>query len=326
MPTLYLTEQGSVVRQSGQRVVVEKDGEKLLDVPLFKVETILIYGMVQVTTQAISMLLEAGVELAFLTMDGKLKGQLTPPKAKNVVLRMGQYRRATDPEFALGMAKQIVRGKVENGLAALRRFRYNHPEIDLAGCEARMQDALATLDRKTAAPTVLGVEGIAAVAYFDGLAKMCLGELKFEGRNRRPPRDPINALLSLGYVLVGNELASLLDGMGFDPYIGFLHGIDYGRQSLALDMTEEFRCPVVDRFTLYLANRNMLRADDFEQRDGGVYLKREGLKRYFAEYEKWMTGKDRSGRSFRDVFKAQANAMARAITEGVPYQPYRLDG
>jgi CRISPR-associated protein Cas1 len=114
--------------------------------------------------------------------------------------------------------------------------------------------------------------------------------------------------------------------MGFDPYIGFLHGIDYGRQSLALDMTEEFRCPVVDRFTLTLANRNMLRADDFETREGGVYLKRDGLKRYFAEYEKWMTVRDRSGRSFRDVFKAQASAMARAITEGATYQPYRLDG
>ena len=263
MSTLYLTEQGAVLRQAGERVVVENDGEKLLDVPLFKVDTILIYGMVQVTTQALSMLLEAGVELAFLTMDGRLKGQLTPPKAKNVVLRMNQYRRAIDPEFSLTMAKQVVRGKVENGLAALRRFRYNHPEIEMKDCDERLQTALQTLERKTTASTVLGVEGIAAVAYFDGLARMCLGELKFKGRNRRPPQDPINALLSLGYVMVGNELSSLLDGMGFDPYIGFLHGIDYGRQSLALDMVEEFRCPVVDRFTLYLANRNMLRADDF---------------------------------------------------------------
>jgi CRISPR-associated protein Cas1 len=91
-------------------------------------------------------------------------------------------------------------------------------------------------------------------------------------------------------------------------------------------MTEEFRCPVVDRFTLYLANRNMLRADDFETRDGGVYLKRDGLKRYFAEYEKWMTAKGRSGRSFRDVFKTQANAISRTIAEGAEYIPYQLDG
>lgn len=325
MSILYLTEQGAVLRQAGERVVVEKDGEKLLDVPLFKVEAILIYGMAQVTTQALSMLLEAGIELAFLTMGGKLKGQLTPPKAKNVVLRMSQYRRATDGDFALEMARRIVRGKIENGLTALRRFRYNHPEIEMADCEGRMQDALVSLERKTTAPTMLGVEGIAAVAYFDGLARMCLGELKFNGRNRRPPQDPINALLSLGYVLVGNELASLLDGMGFDPYIGFLHGIDYGRQSLALDMAEEFRSPVVDRFTLYLANRNMLRTEDFEARDGGVYLKKEGLKRYFVEYEKWMNAKDRSGRSFRDTFKAQAQQMAKAITGGAEYTPYRLE-
>lgn len=325
MPVLYLTEQGSVLRQAGERVVVEKEGEKLLDIPLFKVDAILIYGMVQVTTQALSMLLEAGVELAFLTVEGKLKGQLTPPKAKNVVLRMGQYRRANEPEFALRTARSIVRGKIENGLMALRRFRYNHPEIDMADCEARLQEALTALERKTTPPTVLGVEGIAAVAYFDGLARMCLGELKFRGRNRRPPQDPINALLSLGYVMVGNELASLLDGMGFDPYLGFLHGIDYGRQSLALDLLEEFRCPVVDRFTLYLANRNMLRVDDFEGRDGGVYLKKEGLKRYFAEYEKWINAKDQPRKSFRDIFKAQAGSMARAITEGVEYTPYKLE-
>lgn len=325
MSILYLTEQGAVLRQAGERVVVEKDGVKLLDVPLFKVDAILIYGMAQVTTQALSMLLEAGIELAFLTMGGKLKGQLTPPKAKNVVLRMKQYRRATESGFALGMAKGIVRGKVENGLAALRRFRYNHPEVEMADCEMRMKEALISLERKTETQTVLGVEGIAAVAYFDGLARMCLGELKFKGRNRRPPQDPINALLSLGYVLIGNELASLLDGMGFDPYIGFLHGIDYGRQSLALDMAEEFRCPVVDRFTLYLTNRNMLRADDFEARDGGVYLKQEGLKRFFAEYEKWMNAKNRAGRSFRDISKAQAQQMAKAITEGEEYIPYRLE-
>lgn len=306
-------------------MVVEKEGEKLLDVPLFKVEAILVYGMAQVTTQALSMLLEAGVELAFLTLDGRLKGQLIPPKGKNVVLRVGQYRRATDAGFALAIAKQVVRGKVENGLGALRRFRYNHPEVEMADCEARMQAALQTLERKTETQTVLGVEGIAAVAYFDGLARMCLGDLKFKGRNRRPPQDPINSLLSLGYVLVGNELSSLLGATGFDPYIGFLHGIDYGRQSLALDMVEEFRCPVVDRLTLYLANRNMLRADNFEAREGGVYLKKEGLKRYFVEYEKWMSTKNRSNRSFRDIFKVQTQKMAKAISEGTDYIPYRLE-
>ena len=323
MSTLYLTEQGAVLKKTGRRLLVEKDGEKLLDVPLIKLDSVLIYGNVQLSTQAISTLLAEGVETSFLTMEGRLKGQLIPMKAKNIVLRMAQYERARDEAFALNVAQAIVRRKIGNHLALVRKFQYRYPDRDFASSVRMWKRLLRDLERKTKARTVLGVEGMAAAEYFQCLSEMFIADLRFSGRNRRPPRDPVNALLSLGYVMITNELWSLLNGMGFDPYIGFLHGIDYGRPSLALDLLEELRAPVVDRLVLYLANKRILREDDFETREGGVYLKREGMKVFLREYERWMNRRNKDGRSFRDAMKGQAQTIAKTIREDTVYEPYR---
>lgn len=324
MPTLYLTEQGAVLRKEGRRLIVEKDGERLLDVPLIKLESVLIYGNVQFSTQTLSTLLGAGIETSFLAMDGRLKGQLVPPKAKNVVLRMAQYDRAHDPAFCLRVAKAIVRRKIENAFGLVRRFNYRYPDRDFSRAYALADRILTQLERKTRANTVLGLEGVATAEYFKCLSAMFIADLRFLGRNRRPPQDEVNALLSFGYVLVGNEVSSLLHAMGFDPYIGFLHHIDYGRHSLALDLLEEFRGPVVDRLVLYLANKRILQRRHFERRDGGVYLTSEGLKIFLKEYERWMTRSNKDRQCFRDALKHQATVMARAVREGGSYVPYRF--
>src|SRR4051794_2333844 len=153
-------------------------------------------------------------------------------------------------------------------------------------------------------------------------------ELGFPGRQRRPPRDPVNALLSFGYVLVGNELQSLLDGIGFDPYIGFYHRLDYGRPSLALDLLEEFRPSLVDRLTANLLNLGVIQAKDFQRTpEGGLYLNREGKKRYFAEYEKLLNEPfvlDDGSATFRELFRRQAERLAAALTRGEPYESFVL--
>jgi len=174
---------------------------------------------------------------------------------------------------------------------------------------------------------LLGVEGIAAARYFRSLAAMVPSHAGFSGRNRRPPRDPMNALLSFGYVLVGNELQSLLDGMGFDPYLGFYHQVDYGRPSLALDLLEEFRAPLVDRFSANLLNLGILATEDFAGTpEKGVLLRHESLKRFFPAYEKEMTTPvvlDGEELSFRHLFRRQAERLARALLAGEPYESFR---
>jgi len=332
MATLYITEQGSILRKTGDRIIVEKDEQALLDVPCHKVDAVLIFGAVQVTIQALSELLEHGIELALFTRHGRLKGQLTPIKSKNIVLRMAQFERARDPAFVLQTARALVRAKIGNAMTVLRRFAYNHPEqksaLDIE--VARLETHLASIDRVQELAALNGLEGIAGRAYFAGLAQMVLADLLFPGRRRRPAPDPINALLSFGYTLIGNELHSLLDGMGFDPYLGFLHQIDYGRPSLALDLLEEFRHPLVDRLTLTLINKRILQEADFalDPASGSMYLTPEAMKVYFRHFERWMLEEridspDGQKLGFRRVFQLQAQRMADAVRTGAVYQPFR---
>jgi CRISP-associated protein Cas1 len=172
---------------------------------------------------------------------------------------MKQYELESSALFCLRFARSVVEGRIRNGVAVLKRFRANHPEAFSQALVAEVEEALERAGACSTVDGLRGVEGSAAAAYFRCLRRMVPEDLGFEGRRRRPPRDPVNSLLSFGYVLVSNELHSLLDGIGFDPYIGFYHRLDYGRPSLALDLLEEFRPALVDRFTLALLNRRTIR-------------------------------------------------------------------
>lgn len=238
MANLYITEQGSVLCKTGDRLIVRKDKEVLLDVSCHKIETILIFGNVQFTTQAVSELFEHGIEMALLSRTGRLKGQLTPPMPKNIELRMAQYERYKDSDFVLKLSKAIVSGKIKNCLALLERFRHNHPETDLEIEINSLKRSVLEVEHRKTIQELMGVEGSAARIYFNGFARMNLSGFSFDGRRKRPATDPINGLLSFGYTLLFNELSSLMDGIGFDPYLGFFHQIDYGRPSLAADLIE----------------------------------------------------------------------------------------
>jgi CRISP-associated protein Cas1 len=281
-----------------------------------------------VTTQALAELLDHGIELALLSLSGKLRGQLTPPKARNVPLRMRQYEAAHDAALCLSLAREVVCAKIESSVAVLKRFRRNHPDALTREEIDELERALAGVETAPTAESLRGVEGSAAARYFRSLGALVPPAIGFDGRNRRPPRDPVNALLSFGYVLVGNELQSLLDGMGFDPYLGFYHRMDYGRPSLALDLLEEFRAALVDRWSVGLLNLTVLRAEDFTTTaEGGVLLGREGMKRYFPAYEKEITTPfsiDGEALTFRQLFRRQAERLQHTLISGETYRSFRL--
>jgi CRISPR-associated protein Cas1 len=343
MANIYITEQGAIMRKTGQRIIVEKEGETLLDVPCAKVDTVIVFGNVQMTTQALSELLDNGIELAMMTRHGRLKGQLTPPKAKNVVLRMRQYQRSQDPAYTVATARAIVQAKIENSAALLDRYRANYKSPDLDASYGRICESAKRVASATGLEELNGVEGAAAREYFSAFAILNRSSLPFPGRRSHPSTDPINALLSFGYTLVVNELSALLDAMGFDPYIGFLHTLDYGRPSLALDLVEEFRHSLVDRFTLAAINRQVFTEADFTTSSAGprtgpgrpasesllprLVLQPEALKRYFAEFEEFMTSErvTWSGKriSFRTCFRRQAERLASALEAGQIYEPFR---
>lgn len=331
MANIYLTEQNSILRKTGDRLIVEKDDEILLDVQCHKIDAVLIFGNVQFTTQAVHELFEHGIEMAILTRRGRLIGQITSPATKNIELRLAQFRGFERPDFRLQLARNIISGKVQNCMNIMKAFSYNHPEIDLKADIRKVQIFSEAVLHTESIEQLLGIEGNAAKAYFQGLGRMILGDFVFNGRKRRPPPDPVNALLSFSYTLIFNEISSLLDGMGFDPYLGYLHKPDYGRPSLACDLIEEFRPIAGDRLTLNLINNRILSGDHFHSHSTGegVYLTREGMKKFFIEYERFLTKEFShpvSGETvtLRRCFRLQAEMMARCVRQGEEYLPLLL--
>ncbi len=329
MAFLYITEQGAVLRKKGQRMVVEKDGSVLSDVPASKVKGVLIFGNVQVTTQTIHLALALEIELALFSYHGRLLGQLTPPATGNVALRQAQYACKGDPGFTLSFSRAVVAGKLGNALAFVREFAHNHPETGLQDEVKRLQTVRSQVESSNQLPTLLGFEGTGARIYFEAFAKMVRHSFRFDGRHRHPPPDPVNALLSLGYSMVYNEISSLLDGIGFDPYLGFYHQPRHGHATLASDLIEEFRAPMVDRFTLGLTNNRVFKEQDFylHTASGGVLLKDEPRKRFFAEYERFVTRPMKTLESeteidFRRLFRRQAERLRETVSGRKAYCPY----
>ncbi|MDZ7360733.1 MAG: CRISPR-associated endonuclease Cas1 [candidate division KSB1 bacterium] len=332
MATLYLTEQGAVLRKSSDHFIIEKSKVKLQELPCADVDHLMIYGNIQVTTPALWELAEHGIEIAFFTQGGKLLLQLTPQWPKNLPLREAQWRRRFEPEFVLRFSRAIVAGKLNNALAVIRDYQHNHPELDCATELAAIEAARTKAENAAGLDSLLGLEGSATAAYFKVLGRMFLPPWQFATRSRRPPKDPVNAVLSFGYVIVGNELQSHLDGIGFDPYAGFYHASEYGRPSLALDLLEEFRHSLVDRLALHLFNQNVFTTADFQNLSvGGVHLNRDGQKKFFQSYERYLGSfRDQPSPSavgyFRQHFKNQAQKLAKAIQENGDYAPFQLSG
>jgi CRISPR-associated protein Cas1 len=327
MATLYITEQGAKLTRESHRLLVIRGDEVLLDVPVIKVERVLIFGYAQITTQALELLLNEGVSTSFLSMDGRLKGTLEAIGSKNIPLRMKQYERSRDPEFCLSLAKRIVTGKIRNQKRLVQRFAHNRPAEDFAVALRDMDIMLGAVERRTAIGGLMGVEGRATAVYFEAYGRMFNQESRFEKRSRRPPRDPVNSLLSLGYTLLSNEYFSAVAAVGLDPYLGFFHQIDYGRPSLALDLVEELRHPLVDMLTLDVFNRKILQTSDFCQQAGGFYLTSDARKKYLAKYERRMTIKFKHPRrgentTVRSIIREQVLEMARAIKSEKDYESF----
>jgi len=330
MNTLYVIDQGAVVRQSSRSIVITKDEKRITQVPVIKLDRLLLFGNVQVTTQAINLLLDEGIDVAFLSMNGKLRGRLLASESKNILIRIAQYERYLDDQYQVDMARQIVRGKITNTRAFILRISRSYPDMDFNSELELIDQTLTKLEHQITVNSLMGSEGIATATYFRAFGRMFRKDLTFKERTRRPPKDPVNAVLSLGYTMITNEILSLITAHGLDPYIGFLHGVVYGRPSLALDLVEEFRTPIVDRLTLNLFNNEILTQDDFRPVENkGIYLQPEALKTYFQYYDKRLKSKVKqskasSGRSFRDIMKRQVLKMSKAIETGEMYKPFRM--
>jgi CRISPR-associated protein Cas1 len=295
---VYLQEPGSYVGKRSEHLTVRKDGEELSRIPLAMVRQVVVFGNVQVSTQALECLATNEVPVVYMTGYGRFIAALQPAPTKNVSLRLEQYRRFSDPEEALGLAKAAVRAKLTNQRALLMRC-LRSKAADGEGEPARgseepaargLAELLWRLDKVASAESLLGLEGQGASLYFGEFGRFLKSGppgrgFDFRTRNRRPPRDPVNALLSFAYALLVKDCFSALCAVGFDPYHGFYHAGRHGRPSLALDLCEEFRAVIADSVVLVLINNRVVDLGDFVTWREACQLTEAGRKKFFVGYE-----------------------------------------
>jgi len=290
--TLYVTTPESYLRLDNDTLRVILGEETRLRVPLHHLHAVVCFGRIGLSVPLMHRLPQEGITLVLLDDHGRFMARLEGPVAGNVLLRQAQHRQAQDSTFTLQTARACVAGKVKNTRQVLLRgAREAKTDDDQATLSRAADDLAASLRALPATPdldTLRGVEGEAARQYFSALARLLRPELRadfgMEGRNRRPPRDRFNALLSFLYSLWMNDCRSAIEAAGLDPQVGFLHALRPGRAALALDLMEEFRAQA-DRLALTLLNRGQIKASDFETREGGVFLESAARKTVITAYQ-----------------------------------------
>lgn len=291
--TLYVT-LPAYIRTDHDTLRVEVDRKLKLQVPVHHLGSIVCFGDVLVSPATIHRCAADGRALIFLSQTGRFKARVVGPTSGNVLLRQAQHQAVGDQETALSIARNIVAGKLQNArnviMRAARETTSQENGIALRKAAKTTADVLMQLPTCADLPRLRGLEGGAANAYFgvfDRMINDSVEDLNFDGRNRRPPRDPVNALLSFLYSLVLSDCVSALEGVGLDPQVGFLHVLRPGRPALALDLMEEFRPLLSDRLVLTLINRRQITYSDFKKRPGGaVEMDDEARKTVLEAYQK----------------------------------------
>ena len=274
---LYVTTPESYLSKDGENVVVSVKQEERFRIPIINLEGIITFGYMGASPGLMKHCADNGVSLSFLSPNGRFIGRLQGPVHGNVLLRKTQYQINDDIERSLHFAKLFVAGKIQNYRTILQRFiRDNGDSIQIADAIKSLEKSKQWALNANDLPSLIGVEGDAANSYFEVFPMLLLHQkdgFPFHGRNRRPPKDAVNAMLSFVYALLANETAAALESVGLDPYVGFLHSLRPGRTSLALDLMEELRAYLGDRFVLSLINRKQVSPNDFiTQGESGVIM------------------------------------------------------
>ncbi len=320
MGTVYVTETDAFIGKTDERLSVKANKQTLLDVPLLKVDGIVILGRATVSPAAISELLERHIPLSFLTGTGRYLGRLEPEVTKNIFVRKAQWQASGESTQAVHIVKGFVRGKLKNYRNVLLRAQRENA-IDLNSSITRLENAIAPIDTTPTIDSLRGLEGAGSAGYFASFNQLIRAEgFSFEARRRRPPTDPVNSLLSLGYALLRHDVQSAVNIVGFDPYLGYLHVERYGRPSLALDLMEEFRPLVVDAVVLSALNKKVIVPADFttEPLSEAVSLTKEGLRTFLRLYEQKKQSKFKHpvlGRqcTYQEAFEIQARLLAKYL-------------
>ncbi len=290
--TLYITKQGAYVSRDGTNVVISLERTELLRLPIHTIQGLVCFGNVMVTPFALGLCGENRVTISFLSENGRFLARCTGPQSGNILLRRAQHRFSTDTEKSSAAAGAFVSAKIANARTVLLRYARDHTlneNSEIPKTTNILADSLRELKSLHPVERVRGIEGDAARLYFrvfDELIRTNKSDFYFRERSRRPPLDNVNALLSFFYALLAHETTAACESIGLDPQMGFLHADRPGRPSLALDLMEEFRPWLVDRFVLTLVNLGQVKANDFVKREtGGVEIKDDPRREMIKQWQ-----------------------------------------
>jgi CRISP-associated protein Cas1 len=299
MATLYLTEQYSLVKIEGEALRVQPGGNRaatVVRVPINKIEQVMVLGEVTITTPALHVLLERRIPVHFLSTRGRSYGALLADWGKNSGLRLAQYALCMDTERSFVVARSCVAGKLLNMRTILLRYARSRPDgtalseaaQQIRRCLrelAKLEPPETTNDHMHGLGPLLGLEGSASRAYYRVLGGLLKDDWSFPGRVKRPPTDPVNALLSYGYTLLTNQVVSLIHAVGLDPGLGVLHQPGFGKPALALDLMENFRAIVIDSVAITMINTGQIAPNDFVTEFEAYRLRDEARRAFLEKYE-----------------------------------------
>jgi CRISP-associated protein Cas1 len=264
MGTIYITHEDVFIAKIDERIVVKHEKKKILEVPLIKVDGIVVLGRATVSPALVSELLQHKIPLSFLTDTGKYLGKLEPELTKNIFVRAAQWKAAGKTPQAVHVVQGFVRGKLKNYRTYLSRMQRDSADFNFNAEIQQISHAIDSVQKEDDIDRIRGFEGSGSAAYFSTFDRLIRAEnFHFQARHR-PATDPINSLLNFGYTLLRHDIQSAVNIVGFDPYLGYLHYQHYGRPSLALDLMEEFRPLIVDTIVFTAINKRILTIDDFQ--------------------------------------------------------------
>lgn len=291
---LFITKPGVYMGLSGENIVIRENESIIARYPLHNLEGIVCFSNLGMSPALMEKCVSQNISICFLTPNGRFRARVIGETRGNVLLRKKQYRIADQDEECLKLARNFILGKVYNEKWQLERYIRQYyirvPVYELEKASQSLSDYMHEIGECKSIEQLRGFEGSAQVIYFNEFNHMILNqkeEFFFHGRNKRPPEDRVNSLLSFAYTLLVNDIVAALETVGLDPYVGFMHQDRPGRASLASDLIEELRAPIADRFVLSLINRKQLQADDFEINENkSVYIKDTARRIFISEWQK----------------------------------------
>ena len=316
METIYIRQENGILHRCEEHLILKQNGRNVGEIPLIKTKTIVLMTGVQITPHAIDILCEKNIDVIYMSKSGKIKYRISAQSGGGAIIRLAQHNAFMNEKTRLSIAKSITRAKILNQKSLIDRYINHYPSIEYKNAISDILSFQEKLDSAETLNEIMGIEGICAKVYW-GCFKTLLKYQGFTRREYRPAPAYVNSALNLGYAFLANEITTQLYIQQFDIEIGFLHSIHYGRNSLTLDIMEEFRSPFVDGWLLGLFNRKILKEEHFKNEKEGFYLTDAGFEKYCALYHEHI-----EDNNWREKFKTQAENLKKAVMAEGEYSPF----